>query len=683
MEVNYENNLYGKIEFLHERSKQNHNKLTIFSEIIAKFINTISDFSKTLDNLKNRKNKIIDENNSSIYNLTHFFKLNLKAHIDEFKECAEHLNLIVIGPIIKSIDEIYIKEKDLYNNYNKVKNIYNNAKALYEKSKKEFEYNAKLCEKNILTLVQLKSYEMNSNNDIPKIEERMKISISNTKTFEDKYYQYYEEVNKARENEINKQKELLKYYQTLDTDFYSKINRMISFIVPMIKKMYGSVLKSLEAVEEQCKKVNIQKDINDFIENNKSDILPDKPIEFIPYYPEASLDLSNISGNDRKDLENLDINYNVILKLYENFRDIRKDLNMEEEKKKYRLRFLCSKIFKIGPGVEFKQEDKNELISFLKEKQYKSYFLVTLSKQRTKGRYQRTETLLNDLSELINYILDDAEREKDFEGAKNCIILSQTFYFEKVKGKKKKKKYLFDYIKNNKWIQSLEFWQGLTDYMIQSEIHKNDEINKKNNYIENSEQIKSRMSNIAFSQVLSYSNTMVELKFKKEDIFKLVDVFVKKYEIEKATEEVIYENIKNTPYPKDVDEEEEEDNKDEKNDISKRQKSKTIVKQNEKIKSNPRSNSLVENKPINKNNENQKNTDEKNNNIQEDNKIINENGENNNNNNSNNNNNNNNIEETDTKKENENNKEKIENNIDTNTDNNEISKKEEEDKKNN
>ena len=130
------------------------------------------------------------------------------------------------------------------------------------------------------------------------------------------------------------------------------------------------MLKSLEAVEEQCKKVNIQKDINDFIENNKSDILPDKPIEFIPYYPEASLDLSNISGNDRKDLENLDINYNVILKLYENFRDIRKDLNMDEEKKKYRLRFLCTKIFKIGPGMEFKKEEKKELISMLKEQFY-------------------------------------------------------------------------------------------------------------------------------------------------------------------------------------------------------------------------------------------------------------------------------------------------------------------------
>ena len=72
--------------------------------------------------------------------MTHFFKLNLKSHIDEFKECAQHLNLTVIEPITKSIDEKYIKEKDLYNNYNKVKNIFNNSKINLEKSKKEFDY---------------------------------------------------------------------------------------------------------------------------------------------------------------------------------------------------------------------------------------------------------------------------------------------------------------------------------------------------------------------------------------------------------------------------------------------------------------------------------------------------------------------------------------------------------------
>ena len=577
MEENYENKLYGKVEFLHERSKQTHDSLIIFSELITNYINILADFSKSIANIKNRTAKLIYEKDTSIYHLTHIFKLNLKAHIEEFKECAQHLNLAVIEPLVKSIDEKYIKEKELYSNYNKVKNIYNNAKINLEKSRKEFESNANICEKNILNLVQLKSYDMHSANDIPKIEERMNLSISNAKTFEDKYYLCIEEANKARENEINKQKELLKCYQDIDTDFYSKINKVIIFLLPMIKKMFGSVLQSLEGVEEACKKVNIKQDINKFMENNKSDLLPDKQIQFIPYYPEASVDLNKITGNDRKDLENLDINYNVILKLYENFRDIRKDLNMEEEKQKYRLRSLCSKIFKIGPGIEFKQEDKNELISFLNKKEYKSYFIITLSKQRTKGRYKRSETLLKGLSEILNYILDTSEKEKDYDAAKNCLILSQTFYYEKLKEKNKKKIYLFNYIKNNKWLKSLEFWEGLTNSTIQNEIKKSENINIKNKYIEDEAQKKSRVSNIAFSQVLSYCNSMIDLLINKEDILKFADIFIKKYEIEKSSDEVIKETIKNTPYPKYDDDEDEDEDKEK--DIK---RSRTITKKNEK-----------------------------------------------------------------------------------------------------
>ena len=48
----FEEDLYGKIDFLHEKSKQNNCSLNIFSEIIAKFINTISDFSKSFDIIK-------------------------------------------------------------------------------------------------------------------------------------------------------------------------------------------------------------------------------------------------------------------------------------------------------------------------------------------------------------------------------------------------------------------------------------------------------------------------------------------------------------------------------------------------------------------------------------------------------------------------------------------------------
>ena len=627
----YEDKLFGKIDFLHEKSKQTHNSLIIFSNIITKFMNIISEFSKSIDNIKNRKVKIINDKNSTMYNLTHYFKLNLKAHIDEFKECAEHLNITIIGPIIQTIEEKYIKEKELYNNYCKIKNIYNNAKINLEKAKKEFDNNAKICEKNILNLVQLKSMNIiNAGNvqDINKIEERNKLSIATAKNFEDKYFQCLEEANKARENEINKHKELLSYYQVIDTDFYSKISLMISYIVPLVKKMYLSILKSLEGLEDHCKKVKIQQDINNFIKDNQSELKPDEKIQFIPYYPEATLELSSISGNDKKDLENLDINYNVILTLHENFRDIRKDLDMEEEKKKFRLRFLCSKIFKIGPGVGFKKEEKEELISLLKDKTHKSYFLITLSKQRTKGRFQRSETLLKDLSEILHNILEDAEKEKSYEDAKNCLILSQTFYMEVKKGKNKKKKYLFDLIKGYNWLNSLDFWEGIIEYMIQKEIEKNNEINEKNKYVEDEEQIKTRINNIAFSQVLSYSNSMIEFLINKDDIIKVVDKFVKKYEIEKSMAEAIYDNIKNTSYPPEDSDDNEEENK---NNINKRPKSQSvIVKAEDTRKTDKRSKSFKEkdnniNKEGQKENNNEKNKindkDLKNEEKKEDNKI--------------------------------------------------------------
>jgi hypothetical protein len=290
---------------------------------------------------------------------------------------------------------------------------------------------------------------------------------------------------------------------------------------------------------------------------------------------------------------------------------------MEEEKKKFRLRYLCSKIFKIGPNVNFKKEEKEELISFLKENTYKSYFLITLSKQRTKGRFQRSETLLNDLSEIINVILNEAEKEKDYEGAKNCLILSQTFYFEIQKGKTKKKKYLFDYIRKNKWLNTLEFWEGIIEYMIQTEIKKNLEISKKNNYEESEAETKTRQNNIAFSQVLSYSNNMIEFCINKEDILKIVDIFVKKYDIEMPMAEAIYENIKNTPLPE-IDDKEEEKEKDIK-EINKRPKAQSLIKKPEEVTNlDKRSKSLKikdsSNKQIKKDNK------EENNNIIEDNK---------------------------------------------------------------
>ena len=95
--------------------------------------------------------------------------------------------------------------------------------------------------------------------------------------------------------------------------------------------------------------------------------------------------------------------------------------------------------------MAFKKDEKKELISMLKDPFYKTFFLITLSKQRTKGRFQRNETLLYDLSEILHFILNESQKIKDYESAKNCIILSQTFFLKnKIKKiKMKKRNYIY------------------------------------------------------------------------------------------------------------------------------------------------------------------------------------------------------------------------------------------------
>ena len=105
------------------------------------------------------------------------------------------------------------------------------------------------------------------------------------------------------------------------------------------------------------------------------------------------------------------------------------------------------------------------------------------------------------------------------------------------------------YIKYYKWFVTLDFWKGIIENMIQKEIINNEKINKNNKVNETTEEKKKNISNISFSIVLSYTNTMIEFNIEKENINKIVDFFVKKYNIEKNIAQTIYENVNLTPLP--------------------------------------------------------------------------------------------------------------------------------------
>ena len=542
MNSQYEENLWNKIDFLHQRCQKEHTYLTHFLEIMSKFQLACDNFGKTIKEIINKNYILSDEGDSTLNKSIEIFIKCLSTYSQAFNETSDTIKTTILEPISKSISESFQKEKEMYNTYCKTRSIYNSSKSNLEKVYKEFNSRGKDCENLVYNAKKSKIHSLVTHEQLLKLEKTATEALTNTVLCEDKYINILSETNKARENEINSQKKMHNYYQTNDTDYYSKIKIILGLFITCFKKMDSSLTIDIDSLKDKFNRINLENDISDFIQKNKTEAKPDEAILFIPYKPAPELTSNSIiSTNRSNDSKELDVCFEVVVTFKKLFKDIRTDLNMDEERKKNSLRILSNKLFKLNSNeknnISFDKADKDELLSLLKEENFRSYFFKFLLKLKSK-KYNDDDNLFKDLSEIFNSILEICEEAKDYESAQNCIITSQSLYNE---NKSKKKKYLIDYIHDNKWLNKIEFWEGLIDCMIEKEKAKNEKFSTSKDENEK----KSNLKNIAFSNVFSYSNNMLEFNLKKDDIISLVEKLSKKYEIEKEMVDSIVDNINN------------------------------------------------------------------------------------------------------------------------------------------
>ena len=279
------------------------------------------------------------------------------------------------------------------------------------------------------------------------------------------------------------------------------------------------------------------KDLEDLMESYKTDNSEKKPddlIDLVQYEPQ--IDFEKASNP-----EEYKINHEIILAMKNVFPDIMPNFDIEKESRKQEMRELSKKIFAIN--VPFTDDEKKKLMDFLQEKWSQNYFLIYLSRQRTQGRFARSQKLINDLADILTLILETSEQEKDYEAARNCMILSQTYYYEeKDKDDKVKKIYLLEFISSCKWLRTPEFWRGIIQTMIDLEIKKylKSYPDEKSLYDKDNQEARERLSNFCFSQLLPYSNNMREFYMDDRVIIKIIDEFVEKYYVPKEFAESIY-----------------------------------------------------------------------------------------------------------------------------------------------
>ena len=548
-EEKYEEKLINKIkiESMHKRYQNNFLYLKNFREMFQSYQESCNEFSKKLSSINSR---FISDNQSNIY-LKSINEVCFKVFNYLIKQSEIYKNLVVsLNELINSIpkDQKYMylekNEKDLHNKSKNWNKEYDNSKNNFNKIKNEYHNNFTNLEKAYRDIEEKKI----DKNDRGKHDIKIKKTIDTIKSLNNKYLAATQDINKKKEEKIKNEKALLSLYQNVDNQMLNQIKDVIGKFAGLIKAKSEEDMKLLKSLFQKHEEINITKDINNYINEFKNKPYEEENFQFEQYVPQAKLITDKICADEKEALI-LNANFRIIAALKKDFINICQGIDMEKEKEKYNLRVLTQKIFNIQKDSKLPPEHlekiKNNLKSLLKLEDNRKYIIIALSNQRTKNRFNRSPELIQILGLILKEILEYSEKEKNYEHAKHCIIISQTFYYEEEKTKKKI--YLFEYIKKNKWLKSIKFWDEITNYMIQQDIENNDRILgtealKK----ETKEQRRDRKSQVGLSQLLTFSENMIDFKLKKSQIFQIINKKVEDFEITDSFKTLIYEHINST-----------------------------------------------------------------------------------------------------------------------------------------
>ena len=384
-------------------------------------------------------------------------------------------------------------------------------------------------DKNIPNFEKVKKLDEKVNNLIKEtkmIEKNYKAAIESSKIIKIKVKENSEKVENIIKNSLNKISQ--KYHDDI-------IN-----ILGAIKISFQEPFSILNNYINQICQVDIKNELEELYKNfgNKNitsaNIFPSKyklkTIELINNNNNNDniFSLSLLDDEDDLDLEKLnkekeeisEVNLLVIKHMYNNFTLLSANkVDIKSEEEKLQTKKLSNKLFlniknfnnnrKINTPSDkiFTQKDFEDLEKLI-DKIYNRYiFLQRLTRFRAL-KYEFSPKYFIMIGKLLNAILLRVNRDNDYFGAKNCIILSQTFFCNY----KNEKVYLKAYIQNNQIFKSQKFWDNLIDNIIDYT-----QINQKENI---------------FGNLYTLISNMFDFGLKESEIKEIIEPKIKKYDLD-------------------------------------------------------------------------------------------------------------------------------------------------------
>ena len=374
------------------------------------------------------------------------------------------------------------------------------------------------------------------------LQKKKKISIDTKKMNQvikefTEYKNNLDELNKYREEFIKNQKILLedyykviiineaKLFEFIKKKFYLSQQNISDFTSTIIEKYKNKKRESQKEIKE-----NEIKYFKEAINKFKCSDNPEEKEKIFEYFLKHKpySDDPNCKPEDIAQAKQLSED---IIKIFrKTIRENYPESGLQIQEAIIEIPEIFQHFFKFR--IEISEQLKEEMFRLLKEDiRLYPQILIELGKVRADGKIFSSKTYIEFITALLLEILKIAEQKIDFKAAKECLLLSQTFFI--IDEKTHKKIYSFEKIKNYKWLRTSNFWRNFINDSINKEFRKfefNNDLNvmlKDNPEI--SEKIKKKVKDLLFALLVPYLNNMKELNIDKRIILKLLYENIEKY----------------------------------------------------------------------------------------------------------------------------------------------------------
>ena len=490
--------------------------------------------SETVDQIKNiNLNHIISLTSiipkvveQQIINIEYFFE-GIDEKLDNFEKLIKEQNLAYI---------------DTQSAFKEIKNELIKKYKEIEKLKLSFMTNITFVEENIHKFYKKKSKsqlnlsQMDSNHELDL--DQINSYIQKTKKIEDEYITNISLVKNAEKSYIDIGDESKKKSRKILCQLANSLKELISDCMQLLSNSFklplseiDTYLKDLISLDEYSKFDEIIQ--NSYQKDNK--LQPINPEKYtLKFFQQKNNNNNNSTNNGLEEMDFVQEEeiFMTIKKMMENFDLLEKNkFNLKLEEEKLRCKYLTLKILSLAPSNKLNTnnvpnitpEEVEEIDEMLTKKQNRIIFIQKLSQFRTSGNFEIPDNMYNILSRLFNKIAKMVESDEDYESAVNIIILSQTYYITK----NNDRKYLQNSIMNNAFFKRKKFWEAFLNYLINKEIAEQNGKSTDN-------------TNIAFAQLISMINNMIEFELDVNIIEEIIFPLIEKYKISPELTELIF-----------------------------------------------------------------------------------------------------------------------------------------------